>query len=179
MSDMPTNETSATTDVLPADANTEQTGSSATGGVSPGSPSGVTLLDSLTANEFAVELDGVRAPGIFGVQGLVSFKLDIKPGQTKLAFESIKLLKAVQRDPNLPFNTWVRETISAKDDIARPRRTLTVLAIDDGVIIRRWTLHHCQINEVRYSDFDSAKSDLVTETLVIQFDQIDESFGNG
>jgi hypothetical protein len=136
----------------------------------------IVLLDSLTANEFAVELDGQRAPGIFGVQGLVTFKLDIRPAQTKLASETARILKAVQRDPGLPFNVWLRETLAAKDDIVRPHRTVAVVAIDDGVPIRRWTLHKCRITDVRYSDFDSAKSDLVTEIITIEFDHVEVTF---
>lgn len=138
--------------------------------------SGVTLLDSLTANEFAVEIEGQRALGIFSVQGLVTFRLDLEPAQTRLAFEPIKITKAVQRDPDLPFNAWVRETLATRDASVRPRRQLTLLAIDDGVTIRQWLLHGCQINDVRYSDFDSARSDLVSEILTIQFEHVDDLF---
>lgn len=136
---------------------------------------GVVLLDSLTANEFAIEIGGQRASGIFSVQGLVSFRRDSAAAQASTAFEPILISKAVQRDPQLPFNTWLLETLTAKDAPA-PRRDLTILAIDDGVTIRQWKLRGCCITEVRYSDFDTAKSDLVSEVLTIQFEQVEATF---
>lgn len=133
----------------------------------------VIVLDSLSANEFAVEIDGERVAGVLNVSGLTPFKLDVKPALTKLVYEPFRLTKAVQRDPALPFNVWVRATINAKDDIDRPKRTLTVIAIDEGEEIRRWVFKNAWIGEVRYSDFDSGRSELVQETIVIYYDGVD------
>jgi hypothetical protein len=38
----------------------------------------VQTIDSLSANEFAVEIDGERVSGIFKISGFHSFKLDVK-----------------------------------------------------------------------------------------------------
>ncbi len=133
-------------------------------------------VDSLSANEFAVLLDGERLQGVFRVSGLLPFKLEVKPSLTKLVREPFKLSKMVQRDPNLPFNRWLRETIEAKDDIVRPVRTLEVLAIDDGEESRRWTVQGAWISEISYSDFNSASSDLIEETVTIHYDDITETW---
>lgn len=142
----------------------------------PISTSGV-VLDSLSANEFAVEIDGTRATGIFRIIGFKSFKLDVRPALTKYVQEPFTLTKMVQRDPQLPFNQWVRETVNAKDDINRPKRTLTILALDEGIEIRRWTIKNAWINEINYSDFDTSNNALVEEKLTIQFESIEESWG--
>ncbi len=133
-------------------------------------------IDSLSANEFAVLLDGERVQGIFRVSGLLPFKLEVKPSLTKLVRDPFKLSKMVQRDPNLPFNRWLRETIAARDDIVRPTRTIDLLAVDDGVEIRRWTISDAWISEINYSDFNSASSDLIEETLTIHYDDIRETW---
>lgn len=135
------------------------------------------VVDSLCANEFAVEVDGQRVSGILRVSGLTSFKLEVKTTTSlKQLFDSFKVVKMVQRDPNLPINRWIRETIAAKADIVRPTRTLTVIALDDGVETRRWTAPNAWISEISYSDFNTGSPELVEETLVIQHDGIEESW---
>jgi T4-like virus tail tube protein gp19 len=135
-------------------------------------------IDSLSANEFEVRIDGQTVKGVFKVSGLLPFKLDVKPSLTKLVRDPFKLSKMVQRDPNLPFNKWVRETVEAKNDIVRPTRTLDILAIDDGEEIRRWTIKNAWISEIAYSDFNSASSDLIEETLTIHYDDVNETWRN-
>lgn len=143
--------------------------------ISTASPTGQ-AIDSLSANEFAVEIEGTRATGIFRVSGLVTFKLDVKPSLTKVVRDPFKIVKMVQRDPNLPFNRWVRETVQAKDDIVRPLRTLEIIALDDGVETRRWKIKGAWISEISYSDFDSGSSELVQETLVIHYEDVEETW---
>jgi len=133
-------------------------------------------LDSLSANEFEVQLEGEVVKGVFKISGLLPFKLEVKSSYTKIVRDPFKLSKMVQRDPNLPFNRWVRETIAATDDIVRPTRTLDILAVDDGEEIRRWTIKGAWISEVGYSDFDSASSTLIEETVTIQYDEIIETW---
>jgi hypothetical protein len=143
--------------------------------ISTASPAGQ-ALDSLSANEFAVELENERAAGVFRVSGLITFKLDVKPSLTKIAREPFKLVKMVQRDPQLPFNRWIRETAQAKDDIVRPMRTLDIIALDDGTETRRWKVKGAWISEISYSDFDTGSSELVQETLTIYYDEIEEGW---
>lgn len=136
-------------------------------------------IDSLSANEFEVYLEGEKVPGVFRVSGFVPFKLEVKPGVTKVVSEPFQITKMVQRDPHLPVNVWIRETIAAKKDIARPMRDLTLVALDDGVETRRWTVTKAWIGELRYSDFNSASSELVEETLVVHYDDVQEVWAGG
>lgn len=133
-------------------------------------------VDSLSANEFEVLLDGERLQGVFRVSGLLPFKLDVKPSLTKLVREPFKLSKMVQRDPQLPFNRWLRDTVASRDDIVRPTRTLEIVAVDDGKETRRWTVKEAWISEISYSDFNTGSSDLVEETVIIHYDDIEESW---
>ncbi len=138
---------------------------------------GLQVIDSLSAHEFAVELDGELTTGILRISGFFSFKLDVKTTTTlKTMQEPFKLAKMVQRDPNAPFNCWIRESVAAKADIVRPRRTLAIIAVDDGVEVRRWTLNGAWIAEIGYSDFNSGAADLVEETLTIRYDDLDETW---
>jgi hypothetical protein len=130
-------------------------------------------IDTLAANEFAVEIDGERVSGVFRVVELVTFKLDVKPSLTKYMQEPFKIVKMLQRDPHSSFNRWVRETIAARDDIAHPKRQLAIVAIDDGVETRRWVVKGAWISEIRYSDFNSGSAELVEETLLIRYDDIE------
>lgn len=141
-------------------------------------PAGIIqTLDSLCANEFALEIEGERIGGIFRIEGLTTFKLDVKStNQLKLVPEPFTIVKMVQRDGNNTFNKWLRASVAARDDIVRPKRTVAVLAIDDGVETRRWTVKGAWISAVKYSDFNSATSEMVEETVTIQFDAIDESW---
>ncbi len=136
----------------------------------------VVHLDSLSANEFEVLLEGERVQGVIRISGLLPFKLEVKPSLTKLMRDPFKLSKLVQRDPALPFNRWLRDTIDAKDDIVRPARRLEILAIDDGEETRRWTVKGAWISEIGYSDFNSASNDLIEETVTIHYDDIGETW---
>ena len=136
-------------------------------------------IDSLSANEFEVLLDGDRLQGVFRVSGLLPFKLDVKPSLTKLVREPFKLSKMVQRDPQLPFNRWLRDTVASRDDIVRPTRTLEIVAVDDGKETRRWTVKEAWISEISYSDFNSGSSDLIEETVTIHYDDIEEKWQTG
>ncbi|MEO8394140.1 MAG: phage tail protein [Chloroflexota bacterium] len=135
-------------------------------------------IDSLSANEFEVRIEGEPVKGVFKVSGLLPFKLEVKPALTKLVRDPFKISKMVQRDPNTAFNRWVRETIGAKDDIVRPTRTVDILAIDDEEEIRRWTIVGAWISEIGYSEFNSASSDLIEETLTIRYDDVTETWQN-
>lgn len=133
-------------------------------------------IDSLSANEFEVLIDGERLQGVFRVSGMIPFKLEVKPSLTKIVRNPFKLSKMVQRDPELAFNRWIRDTIAARDDIVRPTRTLAILAVDDGVETRRWTVKEAWISEISYSDFNSGSSDLIEETVTIHYDDIEEKW---
>jgi hypothetical protein len=141
---------------------------------------GLKAIDSLSANEFAVEVDGERVEGIFSVTGLIAFKLDVKSTNAlKIVKDPFKITKMVHRDPQNVVNRWLRDTIDAKADIVRPKRTVAIIAIDDGDEVRRWTVSGAWVSEITYSDFNSGSSALVEETLTIQWDEIEESWLTG
>jgi phage tail-like protein len=129
-------------------------------------------VDSLVANEFHVELDGTALQGIFRISGLTPFKLDASGSPVN---EPFLLSKMVQRDGNNPFNTWLRETTAARG-ADRPRRTVSVVAIDDGTETRRWTFSGAFISGVTYSAFDSASNEMVEENVTIAYDSVEETF---
>jgi hypothetical protein len=134
-------------------------------------------IDSLSANEFAVDLEGEPVTGVFRLKGLVTFKLDVQATTSlKPVLEPFTLVKMVQRSPDAPVNRWIRETVKARGDIVRPTRTLTIRAIDNTVEIRRWTVKGAWISEISYSDFDMASGDLVEERLVIRYEAISEDW---
>ncbi|NDJ62642.1 MAG: phage tail protein [Chloroflexi bacterium] len=125
-------------------------------------------IDSLSANEFAVEIDGERASGIFRVSGLTIFQ---REASVALPLTPFIIAKMVQRDPQLPFNRWLRDSQAAQGD--PPTRTLTILALDEGSETRRWTITDAWISAVSYSEFNSGSSELVEELLTIQPGGID------
>ncbi len=139
----------------------------------------VVHVDSLSANEFEVLLDGERLQGVFRVSGLLPFRLDVKPSLTRLVRDPFKLSKMVQRDPQLPFNQWLQETVSAREDIVRPTRTLEIVAVDDGHETRRWTVKEAWISEISYSDFNSGSNELIEETVTVHYDDIIISWNTG
>ncbi len=143
--------------------------------ISAASPAGQ-AIDSLSAHEFALEVEGARVSGIFRVVGLTPFKLEVKPSMKKLVREPFKITKMVQRDPETPFNRWLRDSVSSRDDIVRPTRKMAIIAIDDGVEIRRWTIQGAYISEVSYSDFNSSSSELIEETVTIHYEDVVESW---
>lgn len=126
-------------------------------------------VDSLSANEFAVELEGEALTGVFGVSGLCSLSLD-EDGRPR--HRPLVLSKMVQRGADLPANRWVRETLA--NPSARVTRKLAVVALDDGVEVRRWVYRDAWISEVAYSDFDSSSEVLIEERLTIQHGGVEE-----
>ncbi|MEM6280721.1 MAG: phage tail protein [Chloroflexota bacterium] len=133
-------------------------------------------VDSLQGNEFAVEIDNEPVSGVFRVSGLMTFDLYPEEDDDEEEVEYISIAKMVQRDANLPFNAWLRETIEAGTSGDRPTRNVAIVAIDDGEETRRWTLKDAYIIAVSYSDFDTASSELVEEVIDISYERIIEAW---
>lgn len=130
-------------------------------------------IDSLIANEFAFEINGEQILGVLRISGLRTYALDEAGQRIKPPFEVSKM---VERDGNSPFNRWLRETLAARDSEEKPRRDVAVVAVDDGVVTRRWNAKNAWIQAVHYSDFDSGSFEMVAETFVIGYDDIEEEW---
>jgi len=130
-------------------------------------------VDSLVANEFAVEIDGTEVQGIFSVEGLTLFQLDDDGNRVKPA---LIITKMVQRDSSLPFNQWHKETVESRDGDTRPTRSIAVVAIDDGIETRRWTLKDAYITGISYSNYDAGSSEMIEETYTIAYNDIEEAW---
>ncbi len=126
--------------------------------------SGIRAVDSLSANEFRVEVNGQAASGIFGVHGLTVRAIDPNTGEPLR--RPLVISKMVQQDPSLPFNAWVRETLAKPG--GKVTRQLAVVAVDEGVETLRWVLSEAWISDIAYSDFDTSRSELIEERLTIQ-----------
>lgn len=140
---------------------------------------GYQTVDSLSANEFHIEINGQIATGIFAVAGLATFglKLDEKYKPVDFEYPALIITKMVQKDPNLPFNQWVREAIQARGTVL-PTREIAVVAMDEGVETRRWVYHNAWISNVSFSDFDTALEYLVEEKITIQHGGVEEVWPN-
>ncbi|NDJ86958.1 MAG: hypothetical protein GYB66_13845 [Chloroflexi bacterium] len=135
---------------------------------------GVQSVDSLSANEFYVEVNGQRVSGVFAVTGLSSYKLkmeDDKP--VGMDFPPIVITKMVQQDPNLVFNQWTRETVAARGT-RLPTRDIAIVAMDEGVETRRWVYRNCWISSIQFSDFDTALDFLIEEKVTVQHGGVEE-----
>ena len=126
-------------------------------------------VDSLIANEFAVEINGEPMTGVFSVYGLVSFILD---NEGKRVYPSFNISKMVQRAPHNPFNTWLQETQKG----GQPTRAIAILAVDDGVPTRRWLAKGAYIKAVEYSRFDQSSFEMVAEIVQIAYESMEETF---
>ncbi len=132
----------------------------------------IQALDSLCANEYAFEIDGEATDGVFRISNFVSFMLD---EDGKRVYEPFEVAKMVQRDADNIFNQWLRESISANGD-SPPKRTVAIVAMDDGIETRRWTVKGAWINSVRYTDFNSASFEMIEEIFTIHYDEIEETW---
>jgi hypothetical protein len=135
--------------------------------------SNIQSVDSLVANEFAVEIGGEVAGGIFGVRGLTLFQLDDNGNRIKPSFE---ITKMVERDADTAFNKWHQETVDNRNSDTRPTRSVAIVAIDDGVETRRWTAKDAYIASIRYSDYDTGSFEMIEETYIIMYSEIEESW---
>ncbi len=130
----------------------------------------IQAVDSLSANEFQVEIEGEIASGIFSVRGLCVRSVDL--AAKRLTPKPLTITKMVQQDPNLPFNRWTRETLAKPTE--KVTRQLAIVAMDEGVETRRWVYKDAWISEIAFSDFDSGSTELVEERLVIQHSGVEE-----
>lgn len=122
------------------------------------------FLDSLVANEFAVEINGESTMGVFRVLGFTPYHVDAnQPKQ-------VTITKMVQRDVNSPFNKWLRESETSG---TAATRDMAIIAIDDGMETRRWTLKGAYIISVSYSDFDSSSIEMVEERITVGYTSVD------
>jgi hypothetical protein len=130
-------------------------------------------VDSLIGSEFQVELDGQIVAGVFHVAHLVTLQFDAEGKRVLPPFE---LAKMVHRDAHTPFNQWLSDSTKARHTTTRPTRTVTIKAVDDGVVTRTWTVSGAFIQAVRYSNFDVASFKMVEETYTIGYADIEDSF---
>lgn len=131
---------------------------------------GIKAVDSLSANEFHVEIDGEIATGIFGVSGIHIRSVDLAAG--RLIHRPVTITKMVQQQPDLPFNVWTRETL--ENPTSKITRELAIVAMDEGVQTRRWVYQNAWISDISFSDFDTSREELVAETLVIHHTGVQE-----
>ena len=134
---------------------------------------GTVQLDSLIANEFEFHIGDAKVEGVFSVSNLVSYATDDAGNRVLPAFSVSKM---VQRDGNNPFNKWLRETLAVRNGGDKPRRDVMVVAVDDGVITRRWVAKNAWITKVAYSNFDSGSFEMIAETITIGYDDMEEEF---
>ena len=132
--------------------------------------SGVQTIDSLSANEFRVELDGEVVTGIFSVGGLHIRCMDLAAGQ--LVNRPVTITKMVQQNPDLPFNRWTRETLTSPT--SKVTRKLAIVAMDEGVETRRWVYSEAWISDIAFSDFDMSSQELIAERITIQHNGVEE-----
>lgn len=125
-------------------------------------------LDSLSANEFQLEIDGQKIQGIFRISGFKPYDFLNTGG-----VNTVLITKMVQRNANNVFNRWLREAITTLNQDVNPTRNLSIVAVDDGIEIRRWTLHNAFITSLSYSDFDSGATELVEEQVLIQYASVE------
>jgi hypothetical protein len=130
-------------------------------------------VDSLVANEFSVEIDGDATSGIFGVRDLTTLQLDENGIRVKPPFT---ITKMVERDADNAFNKWHRETMENRNSNNRPTRTLAIVAIDDGIETRRWTVKDAYIAAIHYSDYDTGSFEMIEETYIIMYSDIEETW---
>ena len=120
------------------------------------------MLDSLVSNEFAFEINGERVNGVLHIGHLVTFRLQEDGKRLLPPFEVSKI---VERDASSVFNTWLRETIAVRESASRPRRDVTIVAVDDGVVTRRWTARNAFPTKVQASDLKADGNEVAIETL--------------
>jgi T4-like virus tail tube protein gp19 len=135
---------------------------------------GLRVVDSLTTNEFRLEINGQIVTGVFAVSGLAPFSLKVENGKpVGINAPSLLVTKMVQQDSTLPFNAWVREAVQARGSVL-PTREISIVAMDEGTETRRWVYHNAWISEVKFSDFDTALDYLVEEKITIQHGGVEE-----
>jgi hypothetical protein len=127
------------------------------------SPERAKEIDSLSAHEFQVEVNGKVAAGVFSVHGLTSYVAD---GE----LPPLTITKMVQRDPATPFNEWARETLKGK----AATRDVAIIALDEGHETRRWVYRKAKITGVSFSDFNSALNELVAEAITVVATRVEE-----
>lgn len=132
--------------------------------------SGIQAVDSLSSNEFRVELDGAVVTGIFAVRGLHIRCVDLAAG--RLVNQPLTISKMVQQDPHLLFNQWTRETLA--NPTTKVTRALSIVAMDEGVETRRWIYKNAWISDIAFSDFDTGSDVLIEERLTIQHGGVEE-----
>lgn len=132
--------------------------------------SGIRAVDSLSANEFHVEIDGEVATGIFGVSGIHIRHVDLSVG--KLVPQPITITKMVQQAADLPFNQWTRETLA--NSTTKVTREIAIVAMDEGVETRRWVCADAWISDIAFSDFDTGSDMLIEERLTIHHSGVEE-----
>ncbi len=140
---------------------------------------GLQVVDSLTSNEFKLEINGQTVTGVFAVTGLCSFSLKVDEGGKPIGinYPPLVVTKMVQQDPRLPFNAWVREAVQARGTVL-PTREISVVAMDEGIETRRWVYHQAWISEVTFSDFDTALEFLIEEKITLRYSSVEEIWPN-
>lgn len=139
---------------------------------------GIQAVDSLSSNEFVLEINNQRVSGVFSVTGLSSYALKLEDGKpVGMEYPPLMITKMVQQDATLVFNEWTRETVAARGT-RLPTRDLSIVAMDEGMETRRWVYRNCWISNIEFSDFDTGLDFLIEEKITVQHGGVEEVWPN-
>lgn len=139
---------------------------------------GIQAVDSLSSNEFVLEINSERVTGVFSVSGLSSYALKLEDGKpVGMEYPPVLVTKMVQQDASLVFNEWTRETVAARGT-RLPTRDVSIVAMDEGVETRRWVYRNCWISNIDFSDFDTGLDFLIEEKITLQHGGVEEVWPN-
>ena len=149
------------------------------------------FFESYRINEFVLEIEGVRSPGVTKITGLSEGELDTieqpdggsyhvyKIAATKVKFEPLTIERMVDgSDEDKKFRAWFQETFKLNRTTqggSSVRKNGAVVKLHDGVEVLRFLFFKAWVKSSKFTDLEAGATTLMKQTIVLEHEGLERA----
>lgn len=149
------------------------------------------FFESYRTNEFVLEIEGSRSPGVTKITGLSEGELDTieqpdggsykvyKIAATKIKFEPLTIERYVDGSPeDQRFKDWFHDTFKLDRKTqggSTVRKNGAVVKLHDGVEVLRFLFHNAWVKSSKFSDLEAGATTLMKQTIVLEHEGLERA----
>jgi len=147
------------------------------------------FFESYRTNEFVLEIEGSRSPGVTKITGLSEGELDTveqpdggsykvyKIAATKIKFEPLTVERYVDGSPeDKRFKDWFQDTFKLNRTTqggSTVRKNGAVIKLHDGVEVLRFAFYAAWIKSSKFTDLEAGATTLMKQTIILEHEGLE------
>lgn len=147
------------------------------------------FFESYRINEFVLEIEGSRSPGVTKITGLSEGELDTieqpdggsyhvyKIAATKVKFEPLTIERYVDGSPEDDrFKDWFQQTFKLNRTTqggSTVRKNGAVVKLHEGTEVLRFAFYHAWVKSSKFADLEAGSTTLMKQTIVLEHEGLE------